>query len=139
MGSGIVGKFSIQNYQTKGCIVTHITKDGLFAYSGDFICSNSHGSNVWVHGSGNSIRHWYSESSDRHYCLDASNEGFVSVRPCTGTNHQKWDRYQAGYIKNRGNGQCLDVMSEGDPRGSSRVYTRTCLHHEWQKWAFKPL
>ncbi|MFD9053553.1 ricin-type beta-trefoil lectin domain protein [Streptomyces zaomyceticus] len=70
--------------------------------------------------------------------MDASNEGFVSVRACTGTNHQKWDRYQAGYVKNRGNGQCLDGTSKGDPRGDDRAYTRTCMHHEGQKWAFRP-
>ncbi|MFD9053554.1 ricin-type beta-trefoil lectin domain protein [Streptomyces zaomyceticus] len=134
------GTFIIQNYRTKGCISQVLEKMNIFALRSPRDCTNNVGQ-LWLHGSGNSIRHWLTEKVDRsplHHCLDASNAGAVSIRPCTGTNHQKWDHYEAGFLKNRGNGQCLDVLDEHHPNYPDMVYTRQCLHHEWQKWAFKP-
>ncbi|MFD9053462.1 ricin-type beta-trefoil lectin domain protein [Streptomyces zaomyceticus] len=141
------GSFIIQNYQTKQCAAMDNTEDTGFIVSGAS-CGNSENTPnshvpIWIFGGQNSIRSHEAEqwrTDNLHFCLDATGpndvgEGSVGINPCNGGLHQKWTRYEGGYVKNWATKQCLDVKSEY-PR---RVYTRDCMHHNWQKWAFKRL
>ncbi|MFD9053708.1 ricin-type beta-trefoil lectin domain protein [Streptomyces zaomyceticus] len=143
------GSFIIQNYQTKQCATA--VKDpvkGFYVRGG--ACDTSEeapypNDPIWIFGSGNSIRSYMAEerekSSGIHYCLDATgrpdsaDEGSVGINACNGGLHQKWTRYEGGYVKNWATKQCLDIKSER----LNVLYTRACMHHDWQKWAFKPL
>lgn len=131
-------QFKIQNYQTKGCATAEPGFENVWAVTGparDPFCSTEHA--IWVQGSGNSIRSRIKEKFGvpLHWCLGANESGRVSVTPCDGGNNQKWTRYSEGFVKNWATKQCLDVESESP----EIVYTRECLKHDWQKWAFKPI
>ncbi|MFK0252818.1 ricin-type beta-trefoil lectin domain protein [Streptomyces sp. NPDC090445] len=128
-------KFRIQNYQTKGCVSASV---GLGQVQAQVIpevdlCTAEHA--VWVQGSGDSIRSVVRETNEPgvHWCLTGSDTGRVTTEPCNGSWNQKWTHYSEGFVKNWATKLCLDVKSESP----NVVYTRGCLKHEWQKWAFK--
>jgi hypothetical protein len=119
--------FRIQNYETKDCA----------AASFDTLPCGPDIMQMWIHGSGNSIRNWGQEqtfSGDTHYCLDADEHGAVTTNPCNGGNFQKWTHYSEGYLKNWATKQCLDME---DYNWHGLLMTKACDHSQKQKWAFK--
>ncbi|MCL7430182.1 ricin-type beta-trefoil lectin domain protein, partial [Streptomyces sp. YS415] len=129
-------EFTMVNYQTKECVAydPRATSPTAGPCGLNVVLIN----NVWVQGSGASIRHRWTEAvrgTGTHYCLDANVAGDVYVIPCNGGTNQKWSHTAEGFLKNYATKQCLMIDSQSSWR---RISTGNCATGGQDlKWAYK--